>query len=196
MSNQLPPWDARSRSVRYAEPVARALEIETGRPFRRLRVKHKIFLTIMKRLIDFFKDNFLVRRITSVVIGAVTAINLAKVAPEITAEQTETVIVVLSAGVTFLFECLQKWLRLKFVKPTAPVLGLLLLAGMSLTSLPGCRSAGVEEGSPYEASGEQAYWEGEKARAIREIYGPGNYQAATREADEAEIAGRLLSDGE
>jgi len=116
--DKTPPWAA--PPDRPAAPP-RALDPDTGLPFRRLRLPQSILLSSMKKLFDFFNTHFLLRRITSVVAGAVAAINAAHVAPEITPDQLASVVTVTGAGVTFLFECLQKWLRLKFIKPAPQV---------------------------------------------------------------------------
>jgi len=115
MGNQLPPWAAQNH--RPANPPRRALDPETGLPFRTLTAPKKGILTMIKKLTDLFHEKFLFRRITSLVTGVVIAINAAHVAPEITPEQAVTVATVLSAGCALVFECIQKWLRLKFMKP-------------------------------------------------------------------------------
>ncbi len=124
MGNQLPPWDARQRSPKYTPPaeVRRALDPDTGRPFQKITIKQRLALTLMQKLIALFKNSFLLRRVTSVVVAAGAAINTAKVAPELSPETLAHVQLFVMAGASFLFECLQKWLRVKFQKPTAPTL--------------------------------------------------------------------------
>jgi len=74
----------------------------------------------MKKLFYFFHEHFLLRRITAAVAGVVAGMNSSGLVPEITPEQQATVALVIGNGTAFVFECLQKWVRLKFIKP-APV---------------------------------------------------------------------------
>jgi hypothetical protein len=109
--------------VPQARPAGppRALDPATGLPFRKFTLHQSILLSAMKKLFDFFNEHFLIRRLSAGIVGAVAAINAAHVAPAITPEETATLISVVGAGTAFVFECLQKWVRLKFIKPVPQV---------------------------------------------------------------------------
>ena len=102
-----------------------------------------------------------------------------------TSESTAQTVAFLTAGIAFLLELVLSWFSRRWMAKQAGVkvqpvkipgaLGLLLLVGICLTSLPACtmpRGAWspfpYPTASPYQASGEQAYWDAQKAAAEKE----------------------------
>jgi hypothetical protein len=101
-NDKIPPWSAGNPAA-FPTP-RRALDPETGLPFRSLNAPQNLLLTAMKKFFDFFHNHFLLRRITAVVAGAVAAINAAHVAPEITPDQLAAVVAVMGAA-----RCPARW---------------------------------------------------------------------------------------
>lgn len=116
MGNQLPPWDARKRSLKHQPKpadVRRAIDPETGLPFGRITLTQKLKLKTMNALIRPFLTKWLPRQLLKVLSVAAAAIGA-------TQESADQTALFLTAGAAWLLEIILSWLSVKWARKNTP----------------------------------------------------------------------------